>query len=220
MTDTKSNMPRITIAAAILISAVIVLYLINSSKTSTNPFEPNAAVGAEKEIKSSQKDSAVKSAETKPALADVVKRAKTWGPAFQNWFGKQAPDFTIKDISGKEHKLSSYIGKNVMLVFWATWCGPCRMEIPHLKELRNDIGEDKLAILAMSNEYPDEVARFASKNAINYTVVSYSDSDMKTPYNSIRGIPTTFFIDQQGKIKLVSTGAMGIEEMKSILDAQ
>jgi peroxiredoxin len=162
----------------------------------------------------------VQNAVQKPLISDIVGSARSWGPAFQSWYGKQVPDFTLKDITGKEHKLSSYVGKNVMVVFWATWCGPCRMEVPHLKELRSQVGEDKLAILALSNEYPDEVANFASKNGINYTIFSYSDSDLKSPFNSIRAIPTTFFIDQQGKIKLASSGAMSIEEMKLILDAQ
>ena len=221
MSESKIRMPRITITAGIIALAVIVIYLITSTKTSNNLFEPNTAIGAEKEtVKSDQTTSPVKAYEKKATLADVVKKARSWGPAFESWYGKQAPDFILKDIMGKEHKLSGYAGKNVMVVFWATWCGPCRMEIPHLKELRSQIGEDKLAILALSNENPEQVANFASKNGINYTIFSYSDSELKTPFNSIRGIPTTFFIDQQGKIKLASTGAMGIEEMKLILDAQ
>ena len=78
----------------------------------------------------------------------IVRKARNWGPAFLDWYGKAAPDFTLKDINGKEHSLSQYNGRDVMLIFWATWCGPCVMEVPHLKELRQTVSEDKLAMLA------------------------------------------------------------------------
>ena len=80
---------------------------------------------------------------SKMALDDVIKGAVTWRPIYTSWYGKPAIDFTLTDIKGKEHKLSDYRGKNVMFVFWATWCGPCLMEIPHLIALRNIISEDK-----------------------------------------------------------------------------
>ncbi|MHC4346579.1 MAG: redoxin domain-containing protein, partial [Planctomycetota bacterium] len=61
----------------------------------------------------------------KVRLEDVIRGATGWGPVFQSWNGKPAPDFTVTDLEGKKHKLSDYRGKDVMLVFWATWCRPC-----------------------------------------------------------------------------------------------
>jgi thiol-disulfide isomerase/thioredoxin len=158
-------------------------------------------------------------------LNDVIKTAKTWGPAFETWFGKPAPDFSLTDITGKQHKLSDYRGKNVMIIFWAGWCGPCRMEIPHLIELRNTIGQDKLAMLAISFIGPrnttEIVKNFVAQNKeMNYTVFSVSSSEMPAPYNLVNSIPCSFFIDSQGKIKLATLGLLALDDMKAILAAK
>jgi len=154
-----------------------------------------------------------------PKLEDIIKAAKTWGPSFQPWYGKPAPDFTLSDIEGKEHKLSDYKGKNVLIVFWATWCGPCRMEIPHLIELRNTVSKDNLAILAISNERPETVKRFVAKMKMNYTVL-LDTGILPAPYNSIQAIPSSFYIDSDGKIKLGTTGLISLDEIKAIFEAR
>jgi peroxiredoxin len=154
-----------------------------------------------------------------PKLEDIIKKARTWGPSFQPWYGKPAPDFTLSDIEGKEHKLSDYKGKNVLIVFWATWCGPCRMEIPHLIELRNTVSKDDLAILAISNERPETVKKFVAQTKMNYTIL-LDKRDLPAPYNSIRAIPSSFYIDSEGKIKLGSTGLISLDEIKAIFEAE
>ncbi len=109
----------------------------------------------------------------KTKLADVIRHAKTWGAINPSWHGKPAPDFTLQDIKGQTHKLSDYKGKNVMLVFWATWCGPCKMEVPHLIEFRNSNSSNELAILAISNENAEKVKQFVEAQKINYTVLRW-----------------------------------------------
>jgi peroxiredoxin len=156
---------------------------------------------------------------TGPGLGDIIKAAKTWGPAFKQWYGKPAPDFTLNDIAGKEHKLSDYRGKNVLIVFWATWCGPCKIEIPHLIELRKTVSEDDLAILAISNENPGVVKKFVAEAKMNYTIL-LDPGILPGPYNSINAIPSSFFIDSSGKIKLGSTGLVSLEEIKAIFQAE
>lgn len=155
----------------------------------------------------------------KISLNDVIKAARTWEPVYQSWYGKMAPDFTLTDITGKQHRLSDYRGKNVLIVFWATWCGPCLMEIPHLIALRNIIGEDKLAILAISSENPVLVKRFVAQKKINYTVLSFSGI-LPTPFNLVRAIPCSFFIDTEGKIKLATEGLLSLGEAEAILRAE
>ncbi len=162
----------------------------------------------------------------KISLRDIVKAAKTWGPAYAGWFGKNAPDFSLTDINGKQHKLSDCRGKNVLIIFWATWCGPCKMELPHLIALRNQIGEDKLAMLAISykTEYPPETAekvkKFAEQNKINYTVFSTDPTALPPPFNHIVSIPCSFFITPEGKIKLATEGVLSLGEIKAILQAE
>ena len=165
-------------------------------------------------------------ASAKVGLNDVIKAARRWGPAYQSWYGKPAPDFTLTDITGKQHKLSDYRGKDVIIVLWATWCGPCIMEIPHLIELRNTVSEDKLAILGISCISPrntaEMVKNFVEKNKIiNYAVFSPEISSIPTPFNNPTGyIPCSFFIDAEGKIKLATIGLLSLPEMKAILQAE
>jgi peroxiredoxin len=155
----------------------------------------------------------------KMSLNDIVRYARAWGPVFTSWYGKTAPDFTLTDITGKQHKLSDYRGKNVMIIFWATWCLPCLIEMPHLIALRNTIGEDKLAMLAISNENSTLVENFAAQKKISYPVFSSDTRAMPAPFNRIRGIPCSFFIGPEGKIKLATEGLLSLGEMKAIVQA-
>jgi len=171
-----------------------------------------------------------KPTETEPRYAELTslneiiqaaKTAKTWRPAYIPWYDKMAPDFTLTDIAGKQHKLSDYRGKDVLLVFWATWCPPCRIEIPYLIELRKTVSEDKLVMLAISNDKPDLLKGFVAKQRINYTVLLDKD-DMPEPFGVMRiyktlGIPCSFFIDPEGKIKLATSGLISLDEIKAVL---
>lgn len=159
-------------------------------------------------------------AATNLTLNEVVKNARTWGPEFTSWFGKTAPDMAITDISGKKHSLKDYRDKDVILVFWATWCGPCIMEIPHLNALRSKVSEDKLAILAISNEPESLVKKFAERKKINYTVFSVDSQDMPTPFSDIEYLPSSFFIDHNGIIKLATTGTLNQDDMEAIIRAE
>ncbi len=155
----------------------------------------------------------------KPKLNDVIRKARSWMPAFTPWKGEPAPDFTLTDITGKEHKLSDYRGKDVLIIFWATWCRPCLMEIPHLIELRKTASENDLAMLAISNEKPELVRAFVAKAEMNYTVLT-DPGTLPSPYNTVNAIPSSFFIDREGKIKLGTSGLISLEEIKAILEAE
>ena len=153
------------------------------------------------------------------SLQDIVKSAKTWRPAFKSWMGKDAPDLTVEDIAGKTHKLSKYRGRDVVVVFWATWCPACNAEIPHLIELRKMFPKEKLVIVAISNERPENLKNFADAKKINYAVASSNIGTLGAPFSDVRSIPATFFIDAKGKIKLVAEGLVTLEETKAILKA-
>ena len=154
------------------------------------------------------------------SLQDIVKSAKTWRPAFKSWMGKDAPDFAVEDIAGKTHKLSEYRGRDVLVVFWATWCPACNAEIPHLIELRKIFPQEKLAILAISNERPEDLRNFADAKKMNYSVASSDIGVLPAPFANVSSIPATFFIDAKGKIKLVAEGLVSLEETKAIIQAK
>jgi peroxiredoxin len=155
----------------------------------------------------------------KASLSDIIKAARTWRSAYQSWYGKPAPDFALTDLSGKEQKLSDYKGKNVLIIFWATWCPPCRAEIPDLIELRKTVSQDELAMLAVSNESPGLVKSFVDQAKMNYTIL-IDPGTLPAPYNTISGIPSGFFIDRQGKVKLATTGIVSLDEIKAIFEAE
>ena len=156
----------------------------------------------------------------KKSLYEIAASARSWGPSYHSWFGKTAPDFTLTDIKGKEHKLSDYRGKDVLLVFWATWCGPCKIEIPHLIALQNIIERDNLpwVILAISNENQDKVKQFAVGTKMNYPVL-VDKGQLPEPYRSVRSIPSSFFIDKQGKIKIGTVGPLHLGDIQAIFHA-
>lgn len=157
--------------------------------------------------------------EPKASLKKVIDAAQTWDPSFDQWWGKIAPDFTLTDIEGNVHKLSNYRGKDVVVVFWATWCGSCKLEIPHLKELRDKLPGERLAILSISNEPPALLKGFAEKQGINYTVLS-SSGDLPGPFGEVEFIPGSFFIDPEGRFKLAATGLVPTADAEAIVQAK
>lgn len=120
--------------------------------------------------------------------------------SYANQYGI-APDFTLKDINGNAMSLGDFKGKVVILDFWATWCPPCREEIPHFKELYTQYKEKGLEIIgvALDDGGLQDVKPFAEENGINYPILLGNDK-VTRDYGGIKGIPTTFVIDRQGNI--------------------
>ena len=177
-------------------------------------------------VKDNNSPPSSKPASLKPTLNEIIRQAQTsWAPAFTEWYGKSAPDFTVTDLNDKKHTLGEYKGKTVMLIFWATWCGPCIAEIPHIIELRKQIGEDKLVMLGISytdpRNTPERIRNFVTANpVINYPVTSTNQAIMPRPYNLINSIPSSFFIAPDGKIKLATEGMIPFPQMKAIIEAE
>ncbi len=150
------------------------------------------------------------------SLSDVVSCAKGWGIILNELYGERVADFKFDDIDGASHRLSDYDGKKIMIVLWATWCLPCRQEVPHLIALRNIMSEDELAIIAISAGEGEAVVRkLAGEMDMNYTVVSMQS--YPPPFNRLRGYPTSFFINPDGTIKVITEGTLLLGDMKSIL---
>lgn len=115
---------------------------------------------------------------------------------------KPAPDFTLFDIHGSERRLKDFKGKVIILDFWATWCPPCKAEIPHFIELYNEYKNEGLEIIGVALDWNAErvVPQFAEEAGMNYTVL-LGNRDVTDLYGGIISIPTTFVIDREGGIR-------------------
>ncbi|MCU1308926.1 MAG: alkyl hydroperoxide reductase [Candidatus Angelobacter sp.] len=138
--------------------------------------------------------------------------------------GKVAPNFELTTIDGKKMKLSDLKGKAVVLDFWATWCVPCKIEMPWFVELQNQYGPEGLAVIgvAMDDSSNEEIAKFAKELGVNYPILRGKEA-VGEAYGGLPGLPTTFFIGRDGKIVDQDAGLVSrkvIEENIKIALAQ
>lgn len=131
------------------------------------------------------------------AVALFMLSACSQGSAIE--IGASAPDFSLADINGKTVSLSAFNGKVVILDFFASWCPPCRQEIPDFIELEKSYGDKGFAMVGVALVSAGEAREFAGKMGINYPVL-VDDGKASEIYGPIRSIPTTFIIDKSGKI--------------------
>lgn len=111
-----------------------------------------------------------------------------------------APGFDLKDLNGKQLKLEDYRGKVVLLNFWATWCGPCRAEIPSLIELQKQY-KDQLQVIGLAVDEDDDayVRKFSVSESINYPIAMGTDQ-VRLAYGGVTALPTVFVINKNGAI--------------------
>lgn len=133
---------------------------------------------------------------------------------------QQAPDFELKDANGATVSLSDYRGKVVILNFWATWCGPCKMEIPWFVEFEQKHKDRGFAVLGISMDEGgwETVKPFLERVRVNYRILLGTDS-VAMLYGGIESIPTSFVIDGSGKIANVHIGLVSKEDYESDIEA-
>jgi peroxiredoxin len=121
-----------------------------------------------------------------------------------------ATDFKLIDSDGKEVQLSQYKDKVVLLNFWATWCGPCEVEIPWFKEFEQTYKDRGFAVLGVSSDEEGwaAVRPYMKALSMNYRVL-LDDGKMPSPYKEIEALPTTYLVDRQGRIAVGHTGLVG-----------
>ena len=132
--------------------------------------------------------------------------------------GLSAPDFLLIDaLSGEEIKLSNYIGKPIILNFWASWCGPCKIELPELQALQIKHGDD-LIILAVNGdrESREQIQYFGSKFNLTFNLLRDPKKEVTKAYG-VWGLPKTLFIDREGVIQKQYTGSINQENIEQEL---
>ncbi|MAG69968.1 MAG: TlpA disulfide reductase family protein [Vicinamibacterales bacterium] len=111
-------------------------------------------------------------------------------------------DFTLKDMNGEDVALASLKGKVILLNFWATWCGPCKVEIPSFVELQDEYRDEGLAVLGLSvDDTVEKLKPFAEEYSVNYPLlVGLGRDDVQEAFGPVWGIPVTFYIDREGTL--------------------
>ncbi len=191
-----------------------------SSIPAPSAAESKAGDGTENAYETKQEEesaSEVQQEETSPAPEETAAAENEPMPAV---------DFTLKDQFGETHSLSDYKGKTIFLNFWATWCPPCRAELPDIQKMYENYdkeGDDGVIILGVAapdygNEKDEEgIKKFLEENGYTYPVLMDTNADMLEAYG-IYSFPTTFMIDQNGNVFGYASGQLSEDQMKSIIE--
>jgi thiol-disulfide isomerase/thioredoxin len=131
----------------------------------------------------------------------IARNNRANGPANGQLMGAVAPDFELVSLDGGNFKLSSLRGKAVLLNFWATYCGPCKVEMPWFVDLQKEYGPQGFQIVgvAVDDASLDDITKFAKDLGVNYPILLGKES-VALSYGGVNVLPTTFFLDRNGKV--------------------
>ncbi len=146
-------------------------------------------------------------------------------PSIEPMLNKPAPGFTLQDLDGNKVSLDSYKGKAVLINFWATWCGPCKIETPWLVDLRKQYASQGFEILGVSEDDLDlgdkqklkeekqGIASFVQQMHMPYPVLLDGDQ-LSKPYGGLDALPTSFYVDRSGKVVAAQVGLTSKDEIE------
>lgn len=127
--------------------------------------------------------------------------------------GQTAPDFTLQTLGGEQARLSDFRGKPVFINFWATWCPPCRAEMPDMQKLYDNEDIEILAInLTDTEKNEDAVASFVEEMGLTFPILMDGEGEISSAYNA-KAYPTSYMVDAEGKISYIAYGAMNYNVM-------
>ncbi|MGB2910726.1 MAG: TlpA disulfide reductase family protein [Anaerolineales bacterium] len=133
--------------------------------------------------------------------------------------GELAPNFTGTTLDGETIRLSDLRGKTVLINVFASWCGPCRLEMPHLVEAADQFGDQKVVFIGINlQENPEAVEAFRDEFNVQFPLVLKKDGSLTNNLYTPIGLPTSWFIDQDGVVRYVFAGAMTREVLQNVLD--
>lgn len=131
----------------------------------------------------------------------------------------KAPDFNLKDQYGVTHSLENYKGKVIFLNFWATWCPPCKKEMPDVESIYKEYGENKkdVIILGINSEKENEVKKFLKDKGYTFPTLIDENSEVMRKY-FIQAFPTSFVIDKEGNVYGYVMGGLTKEQIKQVIE--
>ena len=131
--------------------------------------------------------------------------------------GEPAPQFLLRDPDGTPRQLSDFRGRVVWINFWATWCGPCRRELPDIQRLASEFGDEELVVLAVNlEESGDKASSFWEELDLNLPLLLDSNGDVAEQYRLV-GLPNNFFIDEDGVLRALQFGFLTEGQMRERL---
>ena len=131
--------------------------------------------------------------------------------------GKQAPGFTLETVDGKKVSLSDYKGRPVVVNFWATWCGPCKVEMPWFEEFRKEYAAQGFEVLGLTDdveEGKEKIAKVAGKIGVTYPILM-TDGKVQTAYGGLDVLPMSFYIDKNGLVVAETAGLGPKDEVEA-----
>lgn len=134
--------------------------------------------------------------------------------------GSAAPDFELETLSGDTMSLSSLKGKKVMINFWATWCPPCRSEMPDMQKIQNEHGGDVVVLavnLTSSESSVKNVDSFVKELGLTFPVLLDEEGEINKQFE-VLSYPTTYFVDEEGVIQTKFVGALSYDQMSEFLN--
>jgi len=195
-------MKKILFSLAIVLMVGGAIYTVNNYNKTTSP--------SNYDTKDTQSNKSNTNSSSNKPTAELV-------GINQDSIKMKATDFKLKDLNGNELSLSDLRGKKVFLNFWATWCPPCKAEMPEIEKLYQETKNSDLVILTVDIGEPlSDVKTFIDQNNYNFKVLLDSNQKVAAQYG-ISAIPTSFFIDKEGNIISKHTGPMNTDQMKEYI---
>lgn len=189
----KKSLIAILLAAFLVGVSILTINSFNSSNSNTD----SSANNTTNKIITSKNNTSTQTADANPSAIKT-----------------KAIDFKLKDLNGQELSLSDLKGKKVFLNFWATWCPPCKAEMPEIEKLYQETKDSDLVIVAVEIGEPLETVKsFIDSNKYSFKVLIDPDQSVASKYN-ITSIPTSYFIDTDGNIVSKHVGGMNLDQMK------
>jgi len=130
------------------------------------------------------------------------------GAELRAWQGPQPPGFALQDLEGRTHRLEDYRGRVVLVNFWATWCEPCRAEMPSIERLRADLGDRPFSVLAINLAEPrSRIEKFLAAMPLGFPVLLDRDTAVAKAWRA-RILPATYLVDRNGRVRQVHFGEL------------